>query len=180
MQDSLETGDHSDFTVARKLLESSHVSRPLAEAECLDHIGAGIETTGDTLCWLIWELSQPKHEGKVRKLHDELVEAGNERPLHDLPYLSAVVQEGLRLFAPGTMSLPRCASKQGAFIDGYFILKNTIVTCNSFSMHRLDERTFPDACQFVPERWLDSEDNTDRQRLFFAFGLGPRTCIGRQ
>ncbi|KAK7444973.1 hypothetical protein Landi51_08331 [Colletotrichum acutatum] len=162
VQDSLETGDHSDFTVARKLLESSHVSRPLAEAECLDHIGAGIETTGDTLCWLIWELSQPRHEGRVQKLHNELVEAGNDRHLHDLPYLNAVVHEGLRLFAPGTMLLPRYASKQGAFIDGFFIPENTIVACNSFSMHRLDESTFPDACQFVPERWLDSEDNTDR------------------
>ncbi|KXH29002.1 cytochrome P450 3A13 [Colletotrichum simmondsii] len=180
VQDSLDTGDHSEFTVARKLLESNEVSRPLAEAECLDHIGAGIETTGDTLCWLIWELSQPQHEGRVQKLHNELVEAWNNRPLHDLPYLNAVVHEGLRLFAPGTMSLPRYASKQGAFIDGYFIPKNTIVACNSFSMHRLDESTFPDACAFVPERWLDSEDNTDRQRLFFAFGLGPRTCIGRQ
>ncbi|KAG7039640.1 cytochrome P450 [Colletotrichum scovillei] len=178
-ENSLETGDHPDFTVARKLLESSHVSRPLAEAECLDHIGAGIETTGDTLRWLIWELSQPQHEGRVQKLHNELVEVWNDRPLHDLPYLNAVVHEGLRLFAPGTMSLPRYASKQGAFIDRYLIPKNTIVACNSFSMHRLDESTFPDACQFVPERWLDSEDNTDRQRLFFAFGLGPRTCIGR-
>ncbi|KAI3528306.1 cytochrome P450 [Colletotrichum filicis] len=44
------------------------------------------------------------------------------------------------------MSLPRYASKQSAFIDGYFIPKNSIVACNSFSMHRLDER---DTCGVI-------------------------------
>lgn len=180
VQSSLETGDHSDFTVARKLLESSQISRSLAEAECLDHIGAGIETTGDTLCWLMWELSQPKHQNKVGRLHHELAEAGVGGSLEGLPYLNAVIQEGLRLFAPGTLPLPRYAPKEGAFVDGYFIPKNTIVECNSYSMHRLDESTFPNADEFIPERWLDPEGKTDRQRLFFAFGLGPRTCIGRQ
>ncbi|KAK1840826.1 hypothetical protein CCHR01_16535 [Colletotrichum chrysophilum] len=179
VQSSLETGDHSDFTVARKLLESSHISRPLAEAECLDHIGAGIETTGDTLCWLMWELSQLKHQTKMERLHNELAETGIGRSLKCLPYLNAVIQEGLRLFAPGTLPLPRYAPKEGAFVDGYFIPKNTIVECNSYCMHRLDESTFPNTNEFIPERWLDAESHTDRQRLFFAFGLGPRTCIGR-
>lgn len=151
----------------------------LKEAECLDHIGAGIETTGDTLCWLMWELSQPKHREKVTRLHDELINASPEKGLDTLPYLGAIVQEALRLWAPGFLPLPRYVPEKGAHIDGYYLPENTIVGSMSYSMHRLDQSIFPDADEFVPERWLNS-DNHERQRFFFAFGLGPRTCIGKQ
>lgn len=170
----------SDFTLATRLLSLDNVDMNLAEAECLDHIGAGIETTGDTLCWLMWELSQPKHWHKVTRLHDELINADPEKGLEVLPYLGAVVQEALRLWAPGTLPLPRYVPKGGRHIDGYFLPADVIVGCTSYSMHRLDTSIFPDADEFVPERWLDSAGNTDRQRLFFAFGLGARTCIGKQ
>ncbi|RMJ15214.1 hypothetical protein CDV36_005112 [Fusarium kuroshium] len=169
----------SDFTLATRLLSLDDVDMNLAEAECLDHIGAEIETTGDTVCWLMWELSQPKNWDKVTLLHNELVDADSNKGLETLPYLGAVVQEALRLWAPGTLPLPRYVLKGGRHIDGYFLLSDTIVGCTAYSMHRIDTTIFPDADEFIPERWLDSAGNTDRQRLFFAFGLGARTCIGK-
>ncbi|KAF6799538.1 hypothetical protein CMUS01_15621 [Colletotrichum musicola] len=177
---TLARGGHSDFTLAARFLASPDFDRSLAESECLDHIGAGIETTGDTLCWLMWELSQPRHRGKVARLHEELlVGASDGRGLDTLPYLGAVVQEALRLWAPGTQPLPRYVPANGAYIDGSHIPGNTIVGCPSYSMHRIDERVFPEADEFNPDRWLSSDGNTDRQRLFFAFALGARTCIGK-
>ncbi|RSL56237.1 hypothetical protein CEP54_008978 [Fusarium duplospermum] len=169
----------SDFTLATRLLSLDNTDMNLAEAECLDHIGAGIETTGDTLCWLMWELSQPKHWDKVTRLHNELLNADPNKGLETLPSLGAIVQEALRLWAPGTLPLPRYVSQGGRHIDSYFLPADTIVGCTAYSMHRLDTIIFPDADEFVPERWLDSAGNTDRQRLFFAFGLGARTCIGK-
>lgn len=121
-----------------------------------------------------------QHQDKVKRLHDYFIVACIGGPLEGLPYLNAVIQGGVRLFAPGALPLPRYAPKEAAFVDGNFIPKNTIVECNSYSVHRLDESTLTNAIDFILERWLDPESHTDRQRLFFAFGLGPRTCIGRQ
>lgn len=174
---TLDRGGHSDS----RFLASPDFDRPLAESECLDHIGAGIETTGDTLCWLMWELPRPRHRSKVARLHEELlVAAGSGQGLDTLPYLGAIVQEALRLWAPGTQPLPRYVPANGTYIDGYHTPGNTIVGCTSYSMHRIDERVFPEPEEFNPDRWPSSDGNTDRQRLFFAFGLGARTCIGKQ
>ncbi|KAG5764694.1 hypothetical protein H9Q72_007246 [Fusarium xylarioides] len=175
----LTQGGQADFTLAARLHSLHNFPIDLAVSECLDHIGAGIETTGDTLCWLFWALSQPEHQDRVAKLHDELVNASPDQGLESLPYLGAVVQEALRLWAPGTIVLPRYVPDEGRHIDGYFIPGHTIVGCTSYSMHRIDKSVWPDADDFAPERWLDADGNTDRQRNFFAFGLGARTCIGK-
>lgn len=180
VRQSLAKDGHSSFTLATRLLGSDAFDVELQESECLDHIGAGIETTGDTLCWLMWELSQPKHREKVSRLHDELINASPGKGLDTLPYLGAVVQEALRLWAPGTLPLPRYVPSKGTHIDGYYLPGNTIVGSISYSMHRLDPSIFPDADDFVPERWLNPDNHSERHRLFFAFGLGPRTCIGKQ
>lgn len=177
---TLAAGGHSDFTLAAKLLKLDEFDRGLVISECLDHIGAGIETTGDTLCWLMWELSQPQHQAKVERLRTELVGRDPNVGLEALPYLGAVIQEALRLWAPGTVPLPRYVPKEGRFMDGYFMPGHTIVGTTSYSMHRLDTSVFPDPEEFVPDRWLDPEGSSERMRLFFAFGMGARTCIGKK
>src|SRR5689334_18605079 len=54
--------DPEEFTLLSRL--RSKLGDELAEgdiaSECLDHMVAGIDTTGDVLCFLIWELSQPR------------------------------------------------------------------------------------------------------------------------
>ncbi|KAL2827873.1 cytochrome P450 [Aspergillus pseudoustus] len=178
---TLARGGHSDFTLAARFsTQGEKLDLPLAISECLDHIGAGIETTGDTLCWLLWALSQPQHTARVTQLHEELVHAHRESlDIHTLPYLGAVVQEALRLWAPGTLPLPRYVPEEGRCIDGYYLPGKMVVGCTAYSMHRLDTAVFPDADEFVPERWFDNKGGSDRQRNFFAFGLGARTCIGK-
>jgi cytochrome P450 len=52
--DSLE-----EFTLLHRLrgkLDEQSTVQDIA-AECLDHLVAGIDTTGDVLCFLMWELS---------------------------------------------------------------------------------------------------------------------------
>ena len=41
-----------------------------------------------------------------------------------LPYLQAVLQEGLRIHPPGSFGFPRLSA--GAFVDGYWIPKGVI------------------------------------------------------
>lgn len=42
------------------------------------------------------------------------------------------------------------------------------------------ERNFREPYSFIPERWLDKENSTDKFGASNAFSLGPRGCIGRK
>jgi cytochrome P450 len=148
-------------------------------AECLDHMAAGIDTTGDGLCFLLWELSQPSSASYQQRLREELLANPGASP-DKLPFLDAVVMEGLRCFPPIPMSLPRYVPSGGRHIDGFFVPGGTIVSCQAYSVHRIDEAVFPDPDVFKPDRWLDEKGDAERRRLFFAFANGGRGCIGKQ
>ncbi|KAK0646507.1 cytochrome P450 3A13 [Cercophora newfieldiana] len=147
-------------------------------AECLDHMAAGIDTTGDGLCFLMWELSQSASAGHQQRLRDELL-ANPGAPFDKLPFLDAIVMEGLRCFPPIPMSLPRYVPRGGREIDGFFLPEGTIVSSQAYSVHRIDTTAFPGPDVFRPERWLDQEGDAERRRLFFAFANGGRGCIGK-
>ena len=150
-------------------------------AECLDHMAAGIDTTGDALCFLMWELSQPRSFRFQQRLQRELVEAGaSDTPFDKLPFLDAVVMEGLRCFPAIPMSLPRYVPRDGREIDGFFLPEGTIVSCQAYSLHRIDQEVFPQPDLFNPERWMESEGDAQRRRLMFAFANGGRGCVGKQ
>ncbi|KAJ3525891.1 hypothetical protein NM208_g11442 [Fusarium decemcellulare] len=147
-------------------------------SECMDHMLAGIETTGGALCFLMWQISQPGYEAIQERLRDEF-KANEGMPFEQLPYLEAIVKEGLRVFPSIPMSLPRCVPPEGAEVDGHWLPGGTIVSCQPYSMHRMDETVFPEPDAFKPERWLEEKGSAERNRLFFAFSNGGRACIGR-
>jgi cytochrome P450 len=152
-------------------------------AECLDHMAAGIDTTGDALCFLMWELSQPASLHYQRRLQQELSNAATAAAaggFDKLPYLDAVVMEGLRCFPAIPMSLPRYVPAGGRSIDGFFLPGGTTVSCQAYSVQKLDGAVFPDPEAFKPERWLEPEGDAERKRLFFAFANGGRGCVGKQ
>lgn len=169
-------------------LESTTVA-----AECLDHMVAGIDTTGDALCFLMWELSQPRSLGFQERLRAELRQgamvaaaeglegtaAAAAAAWDKLPYLDAVVMEGLRCFPAIPMSLPRYVPAGGRTIDGWFVPGHTVVSSQAYSVHRLDAAVFPQPDRFDPERWLAAAGDAERKRAFFAFANGGRGCVGK-
>ncbi|TVY33076.1 Cyrochrome P450 monooxygenase, partial [Lachnellula subtilissima] len=149
-------------------------------AECMDHLAAGIDTTGDALCFLLHALSLPSFAPIQEKLSQELSLPQNEyAPLDELPYLDAVIKEGLRCFPVIPMSQPRYVPSGGRDVAGYFVPGGTIVSCQAWSVHRLNEHVYPRGTEFLPERWLEPTASLDMNKLFFAFGAGGRGCIGR-
>ena len=74
----------------------------------------------DGLCFLMWEMSQPRSLHVQKRLQAEL-RAHPDTPFDQLPYLDAVVTEGLRCFPAIPMSLPRYVPSGGRTIDGYFV-----------------------------------------------------------
>ncbi|KAL1937820.1 hypothetical protein VTO73DRAFT_12839 [Trametes versicolor] len=149
-----------------------------AASECMDHLAAGIDTTGDGLCFLMHQLSLPTSHSVQERLRAELLE-NPSAALDDLPYLDAVVKEGLRVFSPIPMSFPRVAPAGGKIVDGVWIPGGTIVNCQPHTLHRLDTNVFPLPDEFRPERWMHPEGAAERNQLFFAFAAGGRGCIGK-
>ncbi|KAM0560002.1 hypothetical protein ACHAPJ_003958 [Fusarium lateritium] len=175
----VKKGGVADFTlVSRMQDEKFGMGTYDIASECMDHMLAGIETTGDALCFLMWQISQPGYEFIQERLRDEFATNRNV-PIEQLDYLEAVVKEGLRVFPSIPMSLPRCVPEGGATVDGYWLPGGTIVSCQPYSMHRMDEDVFPLPDDFKPERWLEEKGSAERNRLFFAFSNGGRACIGR-
>ncbi|KAI1783564.1 cytochrome P450 [Ganoderma leucocontextum] len=179
------TGPVHQHTVLDKLraADARDPRRPalLSASECMDHLVAGIDTTGDALCFLMHHLSLPRRSPQrvQATLRAELQERAGA-PLDDLPYLDAVVKEGLRVFGPIPMSLPRVVPAGGRVVDGGVRLPGgTIVSCQPYTLHRLDAGVWPDPDEFLPERWLAPDGAAERNQLFFAFAAGGRGCIGK-
>ena len=72
-----------------------------------------------------------------------LPENFTDADLQKLPYLKAVIQEGLRLYTPAAASLPRTVPPEGAKLAGYWIPGGTTVGAQAYTLHR-DEKIFPD------------------------------------
>jgi len=148
-------------------------------AECMDHMAAGIDTTGDALCFIMWQLSQPESQQVQSRLRHECQQDA-DISFERLPWLNAVVMEGLRCFPPIPMSLPRRVPAQGRTVDGYHLPAGTVVSGQAWSVHRLNDAVFPDPDTFKPERWLNVDMEADMKRLMWAFSSGGRGCIGKQ
>ncbi|KXT12378.1 hypothetical protein AC579_1721 [Pseudocercospora musae] len=150
-------------TIIGRLYQSNAKLSDLEIAsECADHFLAGIDTTSDTLMFLIWALSRPENEA----YGTPMVEAADR-----LPYLDAVIKETLRLYAPLPASELRCADVK-TVIDGYTIPAGTTV------LHRYEE-VFPEPLKWNPDRWLDDPKHVSMmKKWWWAFLSGGRMCIG--
>ncbi|RDW79808.1 hypothetical protein BP6252_04446 [Coleophoma cylindrospora] len=178
----LKTNEQSDLgecTLLHKLQASKDFfQKTEMAAECMDHMAAGIDTTGDGLCLLMHQMSLPESQYVQKKLFEEFNQEP-DKPLDELPYLDAVVKEGLRCFPPIPMSQPRYVPSGGRTIDGYFVPMGTIVSCQAWTVHRLNEAVYPNGEKFIPERWLEEKGSLERNRLYFAFSSGGRGCTGK-
>jgi len=169
------------ITLLHKLQASRDAFKPVdIAAETMDHLAAGIDTTGDALCFLLYYLSLPQNTPIQAKLIFHLVH-NKDKPIEELEYLDAVIKEGLRLWPPIPMSQPRYVPQGGRIIDGFGVSGGTVVSAQAWSVHRLNERVFESGEEFRPERWLegDKERKMEMMRGFFTFGMGGRGCTGR-
>ncbi|KFY35733.1 hypothetical protein V494_05668 [Pseudogymnoascus sp. VKM F-4513 (FW-928)] len=156
---------------------------------CQSNIGAGSDTTAITLSSILYHLL--KYPATYRRLRDEIDGSVNSGTISDpitfkeatqLPYLQAVIKEGLRLHSATGLPLSRVVPPCGATLAGQKFPGGCTVGINAWVAHRNTSVYGADADTWRPERWLEIQKNhygADVERYFFAFGMGSRTCIGK-
>ncbi|KAF2967122.1 hypothetical protein GQX73_g6442 [Xylaria multiplex] len=150
---------------------------------------AGSETTatvlGGTLNYLVL------HPDKLATLSREIREQFDSYEnitldtLRALPYLNAVINEGLRLCPPIPWVLPRRVPAAGETVCGVWLPGGTPVSIQAYTMNR-DPTYFHSATSFHPERWLPGEMENpespffhDQRSGFQPFSVGLRSCMGQ-
>lgn len=101
---------------------------------------------------------------------------------NSLKYLSAVLDEALRLYPLDANNHPRLTPPQGATICGEFVPRGTLVGINQYAAFR-SPLNFHRPDEFIPERSLPSgnpEFRNDERVALQPFSFGPRNCIGRK
>ncbi|KIV81137.1 hypothetical protein PV11_08581 [Exophiala sideris] len=144
---------------------------------------AGTETTAWALSVITFHLlSSPE---VLRTLRDDLENAipePSERVeiniLEKLPYLTAIIQEGLRLaFGVSTRLQRVCPDETLTFDDGktqWHIPPGTPVGMSCALVH-LNPDIFPDPLAFNPDRWIREPQLS---RYLCSFAKGSRQCLG--
>ncbi|KAJ6150673.1 benzoate 4-monooxygenase cytochrome P450 [Penicillium chermesinum] len=175
----------SHRTVFHELLDSKLPPEELQKNRLRDEafslVTAGSGTTAYVLRGTAYHIAS---NPTVReRLHSELVAAipdPQQFPslavLEQLPYLTAVIQEGLRLSDPVTHRIGRQFPDRSFECRGVFIPTNTSVSMTAMLTH-LNEEIFPEPRIFRPERWLGPESKR-LERYLVPFNRGTRSCLG--
>ncbi|KAM4067578.1 cytochrome p450 [Hirsutella rhossiliensis] len=92
-----------------------------------------------------------------------------------LRYLQSVINEGLRLYPPGSQGFPRISP--GFQIHGQHIPQGAEIYTSAWTVTH-DPKHFLEPMEFKPERWMD-KNSSDVKEASQPFSLGPRGCLGR-
>ena len=99
-----------------------------------------------------------------------------------LPYLKAVIDEGIRMCPPVPDILRRVVVGGDTMVAGVPVPNNTVVGIPMWPTFQ-SSTNFTKPNEFIPERWLagDSQHEfaKDKKIAYQPFGLGPAGCIGQ-
>ncbi|MBD2022397.1 cytochrome P450 [Leptolyngbya sp. FACHB-36] len=132
----------------------------------------GHETTASALAWAFYWIHQTP--AVLQQLQQD-ISAWSDDPdaLAQLPYLTAVCKESLRVYPIALISQPRKV-KEPVTIGSCSFDPGTIVIPCIYLAHRRAQ-TYPQPEQFQPDRFLQ---NKFTPYEFLPFGGGVRSCIG--
>ncbi|MBO1359941.1 cytochrome P450 [Acetobacter sacchari] len=150
--------------------------------EVIDEVGtmivAGHETTATALFWSVWLLAHAEDWRKMAAdevLNVDLSPDNAAANLENLPVVTAIVREALRLFPPAFMTGREAV--EDAELCGQVIKRGAIVLTPFWMLHR-SPTLWSQPNAFDPGRFLRGPE-PDRF-AYLPFGVGPHVCIGAQ
>ncbi|OWM77945.1 hypothetical protein CDL15_Pgr018514 [Punica granatum] len=177
-------------------LELPEEKRKLKEDEilhlCSEFLNGGTDTTYTALQWIMANIV--KYPAVQDTLYDEIravIGPGavlvEEEDLQRLPYLKAVVLEGLRRHPPAHFVLPHAVTEDTE-LGGYLVPRKGTVNFMVAEMG-WDPKVWEDPLAFRPERFLSNSPESgggvegfditgSREIRMMPFGAGRRMCPG--
>ncbi|XP_031267237.1 cytochrome P450 81Q32-like [Pistacia vera] len=140
---------------------------------------AGTDTTVNAIEWALTLLLN--HQEVLEKVQKEIDKhVGQERLIEEsdlaqLPCLSNIINETMRMYPPSPLLLPHESSEK-CVVGGFHIPQGTILFANLWAIQN-DPKLWADPTKFKPERFEGVERGRDGFRLM-PFGSGRRGCPG--
>ncbi|KAI0909120.1 cytochrome P450 [Ustulina deusta] len=140
--------------------------------------GAGFETTAAVIRNAAFHIySDPMI---LQKLRAKLAAAPDHdcNTLEQLPYLTAIIMEAMRLApALASRSARIAQDKDLVYADWQIIPAGTPVGMTIHLLHQNEEQ-YPAPKRFNPDRWMDPNPWQLGNNTFVPFGKGKRNCLG--
>lgn len=166
-------------------------------SEALEQILAGSDTTAGAIRGtLLHVMTNPRVYAKLQREVDGAVRGGgapgagegliSTAQVKQLPYLQAVVREGLRVWPPVANIFSRDVPPGGdtVVVDGedVFLPGGVCVGYSAYAMHHSEAVYGADAKAFRPERWFESDPGKRAAMVRtndLIFGHGKFQCLGK-
>ncbi|ORY58587.1 cytochrome P450 [Pseudomassariella vexata] len=165
------------------------VSRRDCQAEALFQIIAGSDTTATAMRGTMLNLMTAPHAYYTlqQEIDDAIAKGAVSNPAkadegRQLPYLQAVIYEGLRINIPFSGLVSKKVPPRGDTILGHFVPGGTRIGHSTLSVQRSKSVFGDDADLFRPERWLHVNTETLnelKQHVELVFGYGRWGCSGK-
>lgn len=152
--------------------------QPMSDAELHDELItlliAGQDTTATAIAWGLYAIHRHPQVGEKLLVElDRLSKSPEPTTIVQLPYLTAVCYETLRLFPVVILTVPR-EVKESVELMGYQLEPGVrLYGCIYLTHQRPD--LYPEPKTFKPERFLERQFSPYE---FLPFGGGVRRCIG--
>ncbi|XP_019450523.1 PREDICTED: cytochrome P450 89A2-like [Lupinus angustifolius] len=160
---------------------------------CAEFLNAGTDTTATALEWIMANLV--KYQDIQERIVEEIKGVMGEREdkevkeedLQKMPYLKAVILEGLRLHPPVHFLAPHRVTED-AVLNGYSVPSSATIYFIVAEIGK-DPTAWDDPMSFKPERFMfmnDEDENGDttfdimgsKEIKMLPFGAGRRMCPG--
>ncbi|KAK1997896.1 cytochrome P450 [Colletotrichum falcatum] len=165
-----------------------------AESEILLQIVAGSDTVATTIrATVLFVTTNPRVHARLLAEISSAASSTRHTVIADaearnLPYLQAVIKEGLRIFPPVAGVMAKEVPAAGDTWKGRFIPGGTRIGWSVWSTFRREDIWGADAREFRPERWLarhqggttpEQELRVMESTIELVFSYGRYQCLGR-
>ncbi|KAJ8116012.1 hypothetical protein OPT61_g2463 [Boeremia exigua] len=165
------------------------LSQNEVSGEALLQIIAGTDTTATGLKVIMLHImTNPTVHAKLQEEIDVGISCGSvSSPVKDtearrLPYLQAVIKEGLRMKSPAGGTFFKTVPPGGDVINGLSVPAGTEIGVSHLSFLHSKQIFGEDADMFRPERWLEADSehlNNMNKAVDLIFHSGRYQCVGK-